>query len=253
LGTTKPWPAGENTAEDGLQRAKKRRRAGTANGHAQVQGDTEGAEAIPKKEQSRPPTSDVLAPLYKPWELLPTLQQAHLLARVGGESSLESSVLPIVFTRNQNIRSGVNKINKYLTDREGKIVAISAQGEGTAKMVSILEMVKKIGKADSDGGEKSREWYMYTVLSSRSLAENSGISPEERGDRPEDEEAVISDEDEDAFEPISVRDRRGQEKNLKKTIPVLTVWLSLTPIPQFRAAFGEEKLVVAGARVQEEG
>jgi hypothetical protein len=154
---------------------------------------------------------------------------------------LEENIIPVVFTRNQNIRSGVNKIRAYLLKGKDKILAISAHGEATIKMVGILGMVKKVACKVGDGDSEVCEWYKYTVLSSLSIGQNEG--PAQKDD---------DNEDDDAFEPVPIAKERDQEKKSERAVPVLSVWMSRTPIPQFRSAFGEERLQVVGAPAKEE-
>jgi hypothetical protein len=146
------------------------------------------------------------APLYEPWALLPPSIRKAIEKKETNKSKPKNwqwlgHTIPIVYTRNQSIKSGVNRLKMLLgasslptitgeerekVDRLQKgegMVAVSAQGDAVGKLVSVVEMTRRVvgvvapsgsgagagagdGEAERERGEK---WYMYTCLSSRRL------------------------------------------------------------------------------------
>lgn len=259
-GPTLPIIAGGATTVTGLlatsnpsserdQRASKRRKTSDESDESDDDAGSQDSPSNPtttpkpkqQQKQSQPPGHILNAPLYKPWTLLPAAPRAHITARFGGdEAGLEGHVVVVVFTKNQNVRSGIHKIRGLLAESGGmekeeegeKVLAVSAQGEGTVKLVGIVEMVRRVTKGKGEGDE----WYMYTVLSSVAAEKKDGEGQDDEGEERED----------DAFEPIAGAKEGERRKSPERTVPVLSVWMSRAPIPQFRSAFGEEKIRIAG-------
>jgi hypothetical protein len=179
----------------------------------------------------------------------------------------------LVFSKNQNIKSGISKLRGHLctdsaengaqetTQTEGKhnekIIAVSAQGDGTVKLVGIVDMVRRIvGEGGEKGGE-GKAWYMYTALSSVEMPLRLG-----REDHKNDNKDIEEEEEEGDAMDIDVDDkddanaaaadsthRADADKNTKpkmKVHPMLTVWLSSTRLPAFRDVFGEQSFKVYG-------
>ncbi|KAJ4318886.1 hypothetical protein N0V94_004216 [Neodidymelliopsis sp. IMI 364377] len=201
--------------------------------------------------------------LYEPWVLLPSRAQKEV------EKRGNASVDVLVFSKNQNIKSGISKLRGHLCiDSVGngaqettqierkhneKIIAVSAQGDGTVKLVGIVDMVRRIV---GEGGEKGRDgkaWYMYTALSSVEMPRRPG-KEHHKNDNKEDEDEegdameVDVDDDADAAAASSTRQTGANEdpKPKTKTHPVLTVWISSTRLPAFRDVFGEQSFSVYG-------
>jgi len=211
------------------------------------------------------PTVD-LTPLYEPWGLLPPEILHTIGTRCGGAQWWEAHCVPVVFTRNQNVRSGINRLRSYLgyersvdmakgvlekLGKEEVVVAVSAQGEATTKLVGIVEMVRRVlgGETQSDkGGGGGRDgdtetWYLYTSLSSwfveravKGAAMVKGLSKKEGGNG---EEANNAD-----FEMKDVDDGPQQDEGKTKKTPILTAWMSKRRIPEFKKAFGEQTFEV---------
>lgn len=143
--------------------------------------------------------------LYTPWVLLPPRERKGLAAsgvNVGLEDVEGHAVQVLVWSRNQNVRAGVRRLKEALSapsagadgdavEQRASILAVSAQGEGTVKLVGIVDMVRRMAEHKSEpdltsrvaareGGEESpkvvnppagkdnhpRTWYLYPVLSS---------------------------------------------------------------------------------------
>ncbi|KAH7084836.1 hypothetical protein BKA63DRAFT_4047 [Paraphoma chrysanthemicola] len=196
--------------------------------------------------------------LYEPWKLLPIelLQLAEVKLRIKGAQT----VLPIVFTKNQNVKGGINRLKTLLgayrdltnpiempevLGQKDVIIAISAQGEGTSKLISILDMVRRIVAPHADEQDDAgtvESWWLYTSLASVEVDMKDAI--EGNGGDPSNQ---TQDTDEDAFEPMEVdlktTDRTKEKPTTRKT-PVLTAWMTKKPISSFKKAFGEQPLTV---------
>lgn len=110
-------------------------------------------------------------------------------------------------------------------DHEDGVVAVSAQGEGTVKLVGIVEVVRRVVSvkdgAEGKGkkGEGSEKWWMYTTL---------GCVEGERRRRV----GGIAEED-------------GEEREVElKKIPVLTVWMMRRSLPIWKRVLGEQDFCV---------
>jgi hypothetical protein len=202
--------------------------------------------------------------LYTPWSLLPPQLQAEMQK---GNNNEYGNIVPVVWSKNQNVRAGVNKVKTYLgfgaeaatkakeeptgtgtgngierpaaLDAQDGIIAVSAQGEGTSKLVGILEVAKRVVEGShsavskqAEGVEKEEEeeatwdWFVYTALSS------VAVPVKKRGTAKEGSE----EESDDAFEtPVG---SRGEGGKMRKE-PVLTVWFCRRRNAGFERAFGE--------------
>jgi hypothetical protein len=200
--------------------------------------------------------------LFTPWTLLPAELRKSLVsqARLRGAEN----VVPIVFTKNQNVRAGINRLKTYLgaykdqsqpldmpeaLKQNDVILAYSAQGEGTAKLVSILDVARRAvapGDKAKEDGEQTVEWWVYTSLASVEVERKAKITPEAIEDVKlgQNRQVILEeDEEEDAFEPMEVDTPHQEEEQQRKQIikaPVLTVWITKKNIPALKEAFGEQ-------------
>jgi hypothetical protein len=219
--------------------------------------------------------------------LLPPGLLAAVYKRLG-ESFWAENCTPVVMTRNQNIRSGVNKLKSYLgattpnssveiakeavevLRSEYLVVAVSAMGAATTKLVGVLEVLRRVvGGADGEaevGGEgqgtrQTEEWYMYTSLGSMLVEKKARTENKQTRDGMEHVDELLPAKgtgvetrrngDEDTFFEPTATDKETAEAAEKtpreKSVPVLTVWLSRTSIPEFKRDLGEEKFAVVKA------
>ncbi|KAH7125099.1 hypothetical protein B0J11DRAFT_433981 [Dendryphion nanum] len=212
-----------------------------------------------------------LAPLAEPWTLLPTSLRTGLYTHLAVSTSDAASthIVPVVFTRNQNIRSGINKLRAHLEssrtrndtgkgsrkEETTKIISVSAVGDGTQKVVSVVDIVRRVvGESAGEnqqlkvGDDSGKKWWMYTTLSSFLIprkrkppsklksnpAAAANHNPEKEEENEEDEE-----EEDQAFETAAqVRQREREEK--KVSVPVLTVWFSEKRVARWGDVVGEE-------------
>lgn len=212
-------------------------------------------------KQSQHSSHTIHPSLYKPWTRLPP----DLLKLVESQTRLKISqnIVPVIFSKNQNVKSGINRLKTYLgaykdpastielpeaLNKEDVIIAVSAQGEGTTKLVGIVDMVRRIvapsGK-EQEGSEQVETWVMYTMLSSVEVERKAKDVEEEMKDGDTEVQSTL--EEEDAFEPMDVDVQEkdsGRDKTLTKKIPVLTVWMTKKSIPAFKNAFGEQTFPV---------
>jgi hypothetical protein len=197
--------------------------------------------------------------LYTPWSLLPAQLQADLRK---GDDNTYANIVPVVWSKNQNVRSGVNRVKTYLgfgldaatktktgtgtgierpaaLETDDGVIAVSAQGEGTGKLVGILEVAKRVvqgGAKQGDGDAHAREWFVYTALSSVSVPVRKREAAVKAARTSEAAEAPGSEEESDgAFETPA-----GEERAEKlRSEPVLTVWFCRARVGGFERAFGE--------------
>lgn len=194
--------------------------------------------------------------LYEPCTLLPR----EILGPLMTQARLANvqNAVSIVFTRNQNIRSGIIRLRTYLgahVDEEnpmevpevlndkGSVIAISAQGEGTVKLVTIVDMARRIvkpGPAQPKDDKLVETWRMYMSLASVEVEQKKRTNPDAAAQSKADltEEA----DEEDAFEPMELDapEKRTEEATGVRKVPVLTVWISRKEIAAFKEAFGEQ-------------
>ncbi|KAH4259002.1 hypothetical protein HBI04_109460 [Parastagonospora nodorum] len=204
--------------------------------------------------------------LYQPWTLLP----AELLKISQDRLRGTKNVVPIAYTRNQNIKGGINRLKTYLGAYKNKnqpmdmpealkeadvVIAVSAQGEGTAKLVSIVDLVRRVvaptSKSKLSGGNVET-WYMYTSLANievekRAKAMSDGSDSNGQAEKPKSTADEDEEEEEEAFELMDVdAPEQEQEQQQKQTTkaPILTVWMTKKNIPAFKEAFGEQTFEV---------
>ncbi|KAF2185595.1 hypothetical protein K469DRAFT_707828 [Zopfia rhizophila CBS 207.26] len=316
-------------------RAKKRRKNKKNTGNAEEEKEEEAlfapAPPLPfnllnpgetsRRDNSKPEIFNGLEPLHTPWELIAPNLRRDIEKRVGSEKWWTQNSAPVVLTRNANITSSINKLKAYLghslnpfstipmpstLTSKSLLIPVSAQCEATSKLVSIIELTKRIvtpgetrqGTVRVDEGEEERKevetWYLYTSLSGRTVEKKvkrkwddvreyasdfkegktysrkskakkfarakkrmeQGIKPGKKdglGDvdmgEVEPEEVPLPEsgdekEEEGEEEVFETLDREEKEDPPTKTVPVLTIWLSKTPIPEFRDAFGEQTFKV---------
>lgn len=246
--------------------ARKKRKTDTApktvaniKGNAKQPGDT-----------SQQPRTD-LAPLYEPFTLLPPSLRTALSSRL---PSFHDNIVQVVFTKNANIKSGINKLKIYLgwsedaamrgrayaetedtklLERLGKketVVAATAQGDGITKLVGIVETAKRVVQLSEAGDDgQVQEWYMYTSLASRIVRKE----PKQRKRDVNGEVGKVGEKkEEEVFETLAdIQERDEREQRADRTVPVLTIWMSKTRIVEFADAFGEQVFKVVG--IKEEG
>jgi hypothetical protein len=70
------------------------------------------SDRAPKKP-SQPPTPPTIHPsLYEPWTRLPT--ELRKLLETQKRMRTTQNIVPVVFSKNQNIKSGINRLKTYL-------------------------------------------------------------------------------------------------------------------------------------------
>lgn len=227
----------------------------------------DGVAGTATKKPSQPQSPPTIHPsLYEPWTRLPTEIRKLLEAQKHLRGT--QNVIPVVFSKNQNVKSGINRLKTYLgaykdpastidipdaLKAEDPMIAVSAQGEGTTKLVGIVDMVRRIvapsGKEEGNG--KVEPWWMYTMLTSVE-AERKPKALETIGKGTEDAKKSENsqEEEEEAFEPMEIDGDGAQvmatEKDSVQTkkVPVLTIWMTKKKISAFRNVFGEHSFSV---------
>ncbi|KAL5120151.1 hypothetical protein ACEQ8H_001977 [Pleosporales sp. CAS-2024a] len=187
----------------------------------------QGADKPMRDDDDAQPVQSFDPALLQPWTLLPAalLQQLASRDRLRGTKN----IVPVVFTRNQNLKSGINRIKTYLgackhddernpiamplaLNQPDVIIAVSAQADGTIKLITILDVVRRVVAPDpaiqyTTAARTNATWWLYTSLTS-----------------------VLQEKKQTDDEP--------DPKTIK--LPVLTVWMTRTPMPEFKDAFGEQ-------------
>jgi hypothetical protein len=218
----------------------------------------------PAPSKPVPKSTVDLGPLHTPWTLLPPDLLRTIEARIGGVQWWEANCVSVVFTRNQNVRSGINRLKAYLgyeqsvdtaeevlgkLGKEDVMIAVSAQGEATTKLVGIVEMVRRVVRSGEGNGEASgggggrggtETWYMYTSLASRVVgrgfkSRSSATKSSNEIEGPKGEEATNED-----FEMRDASDDATSSEGKSKKLPVLTAWMSKKSIPELKKTFGEQ-------------
>lgn len=221
------------------------------------------------KKPAQPESLPTIDPaLYQPWSLLPV----EILKLLKSQARLRTTqnVVPVVFTKNQNVKSGINRLKIYLgayrdpnssiempdaLKQEDIVIAVSAQGQGTTKLVSIVDMVRRIvapsGKAVG-ADEKVETWWMYTMLASVETECKLNRPTEETSQEAAHKPGETQDSEEEAFEPMNIDGQKdqgyeklkGADRVQMRTVPVLTVWMTRKKILAFKQAFGEQSFAV---------
>ncbi|KAI4685134.1 hypothetical protein J4E81_008947 [Alternaria sp. BMP 2799] len=204
------------------------------------------------KKPSQPPSPPTIHPsLYEPWTRLPT--ELRKLPEIQKRMRATQNIVPVVFSKNQNIKSGINRLKTYLgaykdpastiempeaLKEDDVIIAVSAQGEGTTKLVSIVDMVRRIvapsgGEDDKHGKEEA--WWMYTMLTSVEVDREIKTRPTDKDDADVEKAPSTQKKDEMSNENNTMKRRK---------IPVLTVWMTKKRIAAFGNVFGEQTFAV---------
>ena len=223
---------------------------------SKMDGDAE-KESKPQKQAQ--PVATTHPALDEPWILLPP----NLTKKLKVQTRLRGmqNVVPVVFTKNQNVKAGINRLKTYLgayMNRSNRIVtpdalkqtdvliAVSAQGEATNKLVTIVDMAKRVvapSTTEKDGTIET--WWMYTSLASAEVERKSRAVPDTNSNLGLGEKTKETQEE--AFEPMEVDapdEEEEQDRTKTRKVPVLTVWMTKKRLPAFKEAFGEQSFAV---------
>lgn len=218
------------------------------------------------KKPSQPQSPPTIHPsLYEPWTRLPA--ELRKLLETQKYVRGTRNVIPVVFSKNQNVKSGINKLKTYLgaykdpastidmpdaLKEEDLVIAVSAQGEGTTKLVGIVDMVRRIVAPNTKEEDKGKveTWWMYTMLTSVEVERKIKSSETVGQNKAEAKKSEASQEEEEAFEPMEADEHEAQattaagSKTQTKKVPVLTVWMTKKKISALKNAFGEQSFPV---------
>ncbi|KAG9190785.1 hypothetical protein G6011_08873 [Alternaria panax] len=254
-----------------LEDASKVNGVGTAGKKRKAKNKANGTAS--KKLSQRPSPPTIHPSLYEPWVRLPTelrkVLEAHKRMRVA------QNIIPVVFSKNQNVKSGINRLKTYLgayrdpastiempdaLKEDDLIIAVSAQGEGTTRLVGIVDMVRRIvapSRTEHNMDAKEEVWWMYTMLTSvdidravKTAIKTDGGNTDAEQTQSTQEEEEEEEEEEEAFGSTDLdrQDAQGSAtgNNImqRRTVPVITVWMTKKRIPVLQAAFGEQTFAV---------
>lgn len=260
------------------------KRKSSSDADADADADANTATANHKKLKTTPADHSALS---TPWTFLDDAlkQRVQRQIRETGASqwTWDTHCVGVVYTRNQNIRTAVNRLKLYLghergssgievpdvlkgdADGGGGVIAVSAMGEATTKLVGVVELAKRVvgsssphssadkneddmqedGAGAEDGGTRqttAQTWYSYAVLSSRAIPAST----------PQDLDAATDDNttrnaSSSTTTPARARQSIAQGQDKPRKVPVLTVYLSRRSIDALRRGFGEQKFEVCSA------
>ncbi|KAJ0320917.1 hypothetical protein COL5a_009520 [Colletotrichum fioriniae] len=157
-------------------------------------------------------------------------------------------VLPAFTISSTKIQKRVTWLLQHLRKDDGdprkRAVLVYARPGEVAKMISIVETVKRIIAAEkksveAQGGEESGKWYQYNlmyelppkpdVVEETVLGGSGGGTRDGSGDDEEEEE-------EDDFEVMESRfERAVLPQPVKRAAKSLSIFLSLAPVPELKA------------------
>jgi hypothetical protein len=223
----------------------------------------DGAANTATKKPSQPPPTPTMHPsLYEPWRRLPP----ELLKLLETQSRLRATqnIVPVVFSKNQNVKSGINRLKTYMgayrdaastiempdaLKEQDLVIAASAQGEGTTKLVGIVDMVRRLVAPSGNNNERVEMWWMYTSLTSVEI-ERKPKKVQHGANGGEEGKKTQSTQEDEAFERMDVdgleeREKESDEDGTQmRKVPVLTIWMTRKKIPAFKSAFGEQAFSV---------
>lgn len=224
----------------------------------------ESVNGIAPKKQSQPPSPPTIHPsLYEPWTRLPS--ELRKIPEVQKRIRIAQNIVPVVFSKNQNVKSGINRLKTYLgayrdtastiempdaLREDDLVIAVSAQGEGTTKLVGIVDMVRRIvAPSGTEHNKNAKEvWWMYTMLTCVDI--DREVKESIPADKDNTDAERTQSTQEEAFEPTNLdrqyarRPSTGNSTVQRRTVPVLTVWMTKKRIPVFQTAFREQTFTV---------
>lgn len=199
--------------------------------------------------------------------LLPDKQKKDVDAKGGVEI--------IVYSKNQNVRAGIGrlvrcvgasrdkaeadreseveadsggKVESRQVDDEEKMVVVSAQGDGTVKLVGIVDMVRRIAAEGSKdrGKEDGVKWYLYTVLSSVDVPRTRKVASDAdaEGHDGAEESGPEADAMDVDYEDGAVQEAEQAVTKETKKAPVLSVWMTRKRMVGWKEVFGEQEMIV---------
>lgn len=145
------------------------------------------------------------------------------------EAGLDSryNVLRLGVASGNTIASRTSQLLKHLTQQAGDKTAIAslrAKAPVANKLISAIEIAKR------DLVQKSHKVYQYTAMSIETVSVRAKQPPVKNGTEIEGADGGEEDEEE-AFEVM-------EDKSKTQEMPILTVYLSLSPIKELRDAYG---------------
>ncbi|KAF3007682.1 hypothetical protein E8E13_009230 [Curvularia kusanoi] len=249
--------------------SKKRKRTAATSNTSPAATNTSTTD---KKHAAKAPARTNHATLYTPWELLSARERKAV------EDKGTENVEVVVWTRNQNVKAGINRLKSLLGAGAGKntsgggdgarsatvgkaagavgkedgegVIAVSAQGEGTVKLVGIVDVALRVIEENKGrDGMDGTKWFVYTVLSSvlvprgkrEDAVELDGA--EAAQDDVEEDAMVVDREGDEAADGEAVKEVSQRTEEMKR-VPVLTVWMSRWRMPGWKEVFGEREVVV---------
>lgn len=145
-----------------------------------------------------------------------SLEASHSLVRLNVSSAHQIS------NRTSAIISRLNPSEKSSEDQKTVVVVLTAKAKAAGKLISIVEIAKRELNKDAI------KCYQYTSLSSE-------VVEIERHPKGSKKDGGDGEESDDAFQTMG---EVKESATKKRSMPVLTIYLSRSPVKELKAAFG---------------
>lgn len=145
-----------------------------------------------------------------------SLRTAHSLVHLNVSSAHQIS------NRTSAIISRLNPSEQSSEDQKTVVVALTAKSKAAGKLISIIEIAKR------ELASAGIKCYQYTALSSE-------LTDIERHSKKVIKDATDDGESDDAFETMG---DVKQSATKKRSMPILTIYLSRTSVKELKNAFG---------------
>ncbi|OHE95364.1 hypothetical protein CORC01_09375 [Colletotrichum orchidophilum] len=200
------------------------------------------AESAAVSKKSKATTATATATASGPTTPLPPSHEALL-----AELRSKYDILPAFTISSTKIQKRVTWLLQHLRQDDGdprkRAVLVYARPGEVAKMISIVETVKRIvaTEKEGEGEEESGKWYQYNLMyelpPKADIVEETvlGGGPGESGAR----DGSDGEEDDDDFEVMESRfERAVLPQPAKRAAKSLSIFLSLVPMPELKARDG---------------
>lgn len=167
---------------------------------------------------------------------------------ITSSSKMHTKVVSVLSQLTNEASAAVDHTDAPKRAERATIVALSARSKAATKLVSVVEVVKR----ELDG--RGLGWWQYSgvhgVLDEMggkdgSGADSAGLRGKKRTRESEGESEGEEDGEEEVFEKMRVP---GEEERQKvRQIPVITIYMSRTPVPELRRRFGEQASTAASS------
>ncbi|TQN66054.1 hypothetical protein CSHISOI_09370 [Colletotrichum shisoi] len=154
------------------------------------------------------------------------------------ELSSKYDILPVFTISSTKIQKRVNWLLRHLRKDDGdprkRVVLLYARPSEVVKMITIVELVKRIVAEEDEGGRWYQYNQMYALPPKAEVVEETMLSG--GGGGGIDESGAAAGSDNDDFEIMESRfERAVLPQPVNRAAKSLSVFLSLVPIPELKA------------------